>query len=94
MGRLFGFLSLVLGLAVGMYFYTRQMQDTSAAAGIWKLQEHGGAKELRCHGFCMVDRTPENCRDDSDLGFRLGNVRLASRIDRNYPASRQWARWS
>jgi hypothetical protein len=33
MGRLFGFLSLVLGLGVGMYFYTRQLQGTSAAAG-------------------------------------------------------------
>ena len=33
MGRLFGFLSLVVGLAVGMYFYSRQMQSSSAAAG-------------------------------------------------------------
>jgi hypothetical protein len=33
MGRVFGFLSLVLGLAVGMYFYSRQVQSTSAADG-------------------------------------------------------------
>jgi hypothetical protein len=33
MGRLFGFLSLVVGLAVGMYFYSRQVQNSSAAAG-------------------------------------------------------------
>jgi hypothetical protein len=33
MGRLFGFLSLVLGLAVGMYFYSRQVQSTAAAGG-------------------------------------------------------------
>ena len=31
MGRAFGFLSLVLGLAVGMYFYARQAQSSSAA---------------------------------------------------------------
>lgn len=33
MGRAFGFLSLVLGLAVGMYFYSRQVQSTAAAGG-------------------------------------------------------------
>jgi hypothetical protein len=33
MGRVFGFLSLVVGLAVGMYFYGRQVQSSSAAAG-------------------------------------------------------------
>ena len=33
MGRVFGFLSLVLGLAVGMYFYSRQVQSTAAAGG-------------------------------------------------------------
>jgi hypothetical protein len=33
MGRVFGFLSLVLGLFVGMYFYARQVQSSSAAAG-------------------------------------------------------------
>jgi hypothetical protein len=33
MGRMFGFLSLVLGLAVGMYVYSKQMQSTSATAG-------------------------------------------------------------
>lgn len=33
MGRVFGFLSLVLGLAVGMYFYSRQVQGSAAAAG-------------------------------------------------------------
>jgi hypothetical protein len=33
MGRLFGFLSLVLGLGVGMYFYSRQVQSSSAATG-------------------------------------------------------------
>jgi hypothetical protein len=33
MGRMFGFLSLVLGLAVGMYFYSRQVPSPSAAAG-------------------------------------------------------------
>ena len=31
MGRVFGFLSLVLGLAVGMYFYSRQVQSSAAA---------------------------------------------------------------
>jgi hypothetical protein len=31
MGRIFGFLSLVLGLGVGMYFYSRQVQSSSAA---------------------------------------------------------------
>jgi hypothetical protein len=29
MGRMFGFLSLVLGLGVGMYFYSRQVQSPS-----------------------------------------------------------------
>ena len=33
MGRLFGFLSLVLGLGVGMYLYSRQVQSSSAASG-------------------------------------------------------------
>ena len=33
MGRALGFLSLVIGLAVGMYVYSRQMQSSSAAAG-------------------------------------------------------------
>jgi hypothetical protein len=33
MGRLFGFLSLVLGLGVGMYFYSRQVQSSSVPAG-------------------------------------------------------------
>jgi len=33
MGRVFGFLSLVLGLAIGMYVYSRQMQSSAAAAG-------------------------------------------------------------
>jgi hypothetical protein len=33
MGRVFGFLSLVVGLAVGMYFYSRQMQSSAAATG-------------------------------------------------------------
>jgi hypothetical protein len=33
MGRVFGFLSLVLGLAVGMYFYSRQVQSSSAGTG-------------------------------------------------------------
>ena len=33
MGRVFGFLSLVLGLAVGMYFYSRQVQSSAAAGG-------------------------------------------------------------
>ena len=33
MGRAFGFLSLVLGLAVGMYFYSRQVQSSAAAGG-------------------------------------------------------------
>jgi hypothetical protein len=32
MGRVFGFLSLVFGLLIGMYFYSRQIQSTSAAA--------------------------------------------------------------
>lgn len=33
MGRLFGFLGLIIVLAAGMYIYSRQIQDTSAAAG-------------------------------------------------------------
>jgi hypothetical protein len=33
MGRVFGFLSLVLGLGVGMYLYSRQVQSSSAATG-------------------------------------------------------------
>jgi len=33
MGRLFGFLSVVIALGAGMYIYTRQMQSSSAAAG-------------------------------------------------------------
>jgi hypothetical protein len=33
MGRMFGFLSLVLGLGVGTYFYSRQVQSSSAATG-------------------------------------------------------------
>jgi hypothetical protein len=33
MGRLFGFLTLVVGLGVGMYFYSRQVQSSAAASG-------------------------------------------------------------
>ena len=33
MGRAFGFLSVVIVMAVGMYVYSRQVQSTSAAAG-------------------------------------------------------------
>jgi hypothetical protein len=33
MGRIFGFLSLVLGLGVGMYLYSRQVQSSSAPTG-------------------------------------------------------------
>jgi hypothetical protein len=33
MARIFGFLSLVVGLAVGMYLYSRQVQSSSAATG-------------------------------------------------------------
>ncbi len=33
MGRLFGFLSLVIVMGVGMYIYSRQMQSSSAQAG-------------------------------------------------------------
>ena len=33
MGRIFGFLSVVIVMGVGMYIYTKQMQSTSAAAG-------------------------------------------------------------
>jgi hypothetical protein len=33
MGRLFGFLSVVAVLGVGMYFYANQVQSSSAAAG-------------------------------------------------------------
>jgi len=33
MGRLLGFLTLVVGLAVGMYFYSRQVQSSAAAGG-------------------------------------------------------------
>lgn len=34
MGRLFGFLSVVTVLAVGMYVYSKQVQSSSAAAGV------------------------------------------------------------
>jgi len=33
MGRAFGFLSVVIVLAVGMYVYSKQVQSSSAAAG-------------------------------------------------------------
>jgi hypothetical protein len=33
MGRLFGFLSVVIVLAIGMYFYSKQVQSSSAPAG-------------------------------------------------------------
>jgi hypothetical protein len=33
MGRVFGFLSLMIVLAAGMYIYSHQAQDTSAALG-------------------------------------------------------------
>jgi hypothetical protein len=33
MGRLFGFLGVVIALAAGMYVYSRQAQSSSAAAG-------------------------------------------------------------
>jgi len=33
MGRLFGFLSVILGMAAGIYFCSRQAQVSSAAAG-------------------------------------------------------------
>jgi len=33
MGRLFGFLSVVIVMAIGMYVYSRQAQSSSAAAG-------------------------------------------------------------
>jgi len=33
MGRVFGFLSVVIVMAVGMYVYSRQVQSSSAAAG-------------------------------------------------------------
>jgi len=33
MGRLFGFLSVVIVMAIGMYIYSRQMQSSSAQAG-------------------------------------------------------------
>jgi hypothetical protein len=33
MSRMFGFLSLIVVMAIGMYIYSKQMQSTSAAAG-------------------------------------------------------------
>ena len=33
MGRVFGFLSVVIVMAIGMYVYSRQAQSSSAAAG-------------------------------------------------------------
>lgn len=33
MGRVFGFLTLIVGILVGMYVYSRQAQSSSAAAG-------------------------------------------------------------
>ena len=34
MSRIFGFLSVVLAMAAGLYIYSRQIQSTSAAAGV------------------------------------------------------------
>lgn len=34
MGRLFGFLSVIIVMGAGMYIYSRQAQGTSAAAGV------------------------------------------------------------
>ena len=34
MSRIFGFLSVVLTMAAGLYIYSRQIQGTSAAAGV------------------------------------------------------------
>src|SRR5438067_6170876 len=34
MSRLFGFLSVVIVMAAGLYIYSRQVQSTSAAAGV------------------------------------------------------------
>ena len=34
MSRIFGFLSVVLTLAAGLYIYSRQIQSTSAVAGV------------------------------------------------------------
>ncbi|HEY3974912.1 MAG TPA: hypothetical protein VGM18_18035 [Candidatus Sulfotelmatobacter sp.] len=33
MGRMFGFLGVVMAMAIGMYIYSRQMQSSSAEAG-------------------------------------------------------------
>ena len=33
MGRIFGFLSVVIAMAAGLYIYSRQVQSTSAATG-------------------------------------------------------------
>ena len=33
MGRIFGFLSVVIVMGIGMYLYSKQMQSSSAAAG-------------------------------------------------------------
>ena len=33
MGRVFGFISVLLAMAAGMYIYSKQIQSTSAAAG-------------------------------------------------------------
>lgn len=33
MGRVFGFLSIIIVMGVGMYIYSKQMQSSSAAAG-------------------------------------------------------------
>jgi hypothetical protein len=33
MGRMFGFLSVIIVMAIGMYIYSRQMQSSSAPAG-------------------------------------------------------------
>jgi hypothetical protein len=34
MGRIFGFLTLLAGVGIGMYLYAKQAQSTSAAAGV------------------------------------------------------------
>ena len=33
MGRVFGFISVLLAMAIGMYLYSKQIQSTSAVAG-------------------------------------------------------------
>src|SRR3979490_1065667 len=49
MGRMFGFLGVVIALAVGMYVYSRQAQSPAAAAGAHNPQAANNPTGVRSH---------------------------------------------